>query len=131
MYGFEGLGFIFLFLFLVLSGSLAGGVDRRPTRQRRYMEREWEEMYALTELSAEEIRGSGPLQARIFRLAKRRGGKLTLSDVVIETGLSLSDAEALMNALVDNVYVRLEVTDQGRIVYEFPELMQETEDQSE
>jgi len=125
VYGFEGLGFIFLFLFLVLSGSLAGGVERHSWRRRRYLERSWDDVTTVSELSNEEIRENGSLQARVFRLAKRRRGRVTLSDVVIEMGISLSDAEVLMNALVDNMHVRMEVNDQGRIYYEFPELTDE------
>lgn len=128
MYGLEGLSLILLFLFLVLSGSLAGGVERQSydyRRQRRKIDREW--LY-LTEFAgplSSSFDRTSQMQVALFRLAKRRGGKLTLSDVIIETGLGIHDAEALMNALVDNVYIRLEITENGGIVYEFPELMEQ------
>jgi hypothetical protein len=66
----------------------------------------------------------GRLEGQIFRLAKRRGGTLTLSEIIIETGLGLKEAERFMDDLVDGRHVRLEVNGNGRLVYEFPELME-------
>lgn len=66
----------------------------------------------------------GRLEGQIFRLAKRRGGTLTLSEIIIETGLGLKEAERFMDDLVDSRHVKLEVNGNGRLVYEFPELME-------
>ena len=65
----------------------------------------------------------GGYDARIFKLADRREGRLTISDVVIETGLSVEEAEQLMQKMVDNTRVRMEVDDRGMVFYEFPEIM--------
>lgn len=76
-------------------------------------------------------RGSGQLPAAgtitdavIYRLAKRLNGRLTVSDVVIETGLGTEDAEQLLRSLTDSLRVRMEVSDDGVVVYEFVELME-------
>lgn len=61
-------------------------------------------------------------EARIYRLAARFGGRLTVSDVVVEIGWSASDAEALLEHMTDSIHVRMEILDDGRVSYEFPEL---------
>jgi hypothetical protein len=63
------------------------------------------------------------LEARIFRVAYKRKGRLTISDVVLETGLSIKEAEGTVNAMVDGIRVRMEVDERGLVVYEFPEIM--------
>jgi hypothetical protein len=73
-----------------------------------------------------EHRTEANLQARIYSLAKKRGGSLTVSDVVVETGVSPTEAERVLESMTDNMRVRMEVTDEGTVTYEFPEL-KETE----
>jgi hypothetical protein len=63
-------------------------------------------------------------EAAVFRLAKRKRGVLTVSDVIVETGLNVSQAEELLQSLVDGVRVKMEVDQEGAIHYEFPELME-------
>jgi hypothetical protein len=63
------------------------------------------------------------LEARIFRAAYKQKGRLTLSDVVIETGLGIKEAEELINGMVDGLRVRMEVDDRGLVLYEFPEII--------
>ncbi len=60
--------------------------------------------------------------ATIYRLAKRLKGRLTASDVVIETGMGSTDAEKLLQAMTDGWRVRMEVSPDGMVVYEFVEL---------
>jgi len=62
--------------------------------------------------------------ADIYRLAKRLNGRLTVSDVVIETGMSSGDAERVLQAMTDGLRVRMEVSSDGLVVYEFSELQQ-------
>lgn len=73
------------------------------------------------------VRGRNTDESKVFRLALKLKGRLTVSDVVIETGLNLHDAEALVEGMVDNVHVRMEVDSQGRVVYEFPEIIRRLE----
>ena len=63
----------------------------------------------------------------LFRLAKKLGGRVTLSEVVVETGMDLKVAERYMDSLVDEAHVTVEVDDMGRVIYVFPELMGENE----
>jgi hypothetical protein len=56
-------------------------------------------------------------QAAILRLARRLGGRLTVGDVVLGTGLSLREAEATLNELARQRYVDLEVSSSGILVY--------------
>ena len=62
-------------------------------------------------------------EARVFRLAYKRKGRITVSDAVIDLGLSIRQAEELLNGLVDGLRVRMEVTPNGLVVYEFPEIL--------
>ena len=73
------------------------------------------------------IRGNNSDEAKIFKLALRLKGRLTVSDVVIETGLNLQQAEDLLEGLVDSIHVRMEVDDQGLVTYEFPEIIRRLE----
>lgn len=59
----------------------------------------------------------------IYRLADKYNGRITISDVIIQTGLNLKDAERVMNNLVDGQHVCMEVNDDGWIIYEFPEII--------
>ncbi|MCK4514629.1 MAG: hypothetical protein KAU31_05185 [Spirochaetaceae bacterium] len=73
------------------------------------------------------IQGKKSDEARIFRLALRLKGRLTVSDVVIEIGLNLQQAEDLLESLVDSIHVRMEVDDRGLVTYEFPEIIRRFE----
>lgn len=64
-----------------------------------------------------------PTQAQLFRLAHKLKGRLTVSDIVVETGLSVSEAEELAESMVDGTRVRMEVDDRGIVTYEFPEII--------
>ncbi len=62
-------------------------------------------------------------QARLYRLANRRKGRLTVSDVVIDLGVSVHEAEDLLDGIVDGRRVRMQVGPNGLAVYEFPEIL--------
>lgn len=62
------------------------------------------------------------LQRQVLLLASDRGGQLTVSEVAAHLNLSLSAAEKVMDGMEDGLRVRSEVTDDGLILYEFPEL---------
>jgi hypothetical protein len=63
-----------------------------------------------------------PIQDQIIKLAYRKGGLLTVTDVVAETGLSFKKAEKALNQMVDFSRVNMRVSDSGIIVYEFVEI---------
>ncbi len=62
------------------------------------------------------------LQRRVLDLAARRGGELTVTTVAHELDLSLPAAERILESMEDGLRVRSHVTDDGLIVFEFPEL---------
>ena len=63
------------------------------------------------------------LENRIFRLAYRLGGRLTVSDLVVDTNLTSAEAEEVLGGLVDHSRVTMEVRDDGLVFYEFPEII--------
>ncbi len=62
-------------------------------------------------------------EAQIFRLAYKLRGRITLSDIVLETGLGVQESEKIINRMVDSQRVRMEVDERGIVVYEFPEII--------
>ena len=65
----------------------------------------------------------GSFQVMMFRLAFRSKGRLTLSEVIVESGMDLDRAEKLMDRMVDGSRVQMNVNDNGIIFYEFPEII--------
>jgi hypothetical protein len=62
-------------------------------------------------------------EVKVFKLAYRLKGRLTVSDLVIETGLPVVEAEQLVQQMVDGSRVKMEVDDRGMVLYEFPEII--------
>lgn len=63
------------------------------------------------------------LQLPVLQLAGRKGGQLTVSEVAAELGWTMKRAEKVLQSMDDGLRVNSEVTDEGVIVYEFPELI--------
>ena len=63
------------------------------------------------------------LQRRVLLLATEKGGMLTVTEVAASLNMSLSVAEGVLDGMDDGLRVRSDVTDEGIIVYEFPELL--------
>jgi hypothetical protein len=132
MFGFFVTPFYFilpLIIFVLIARAASGffrGVNRRPPY------REFPQGQNLSDQLAQRaapsaLRSRNNNEARIFKLAQRLKGRVTLSDIVVETGLNLRDAEELIDGLVDNVHVRMEVDNRGMVFYEFPEIMRRFE----
>ncbi|MBI4540663.1 MAG: zinc ribbon domain-containing protein [Gemmatimonadetes bacterium] len=62
------------------------------------------------------------LQQQTLLLAVRRGGALTATDVATELHLSLPAAERVLISMDDGYRVRSEITEEGLLIYEFPEI---------
>ena len=62
------------------------------------------------------------LQRQVVRLAKKKGGTLTVTDVAAHLDLSLEAAEKVLIAMDDGFRVRSEITRDGILFYEFPEV---------
>ena len=64
----------------------------------------------------------GRLQREVLQLATKREGILTVTEVAASLDLSLQAAEKVMDTLDDGFRVRSDITDEGVIVYHFPEV---------
>ncbi len=114
--------FIFapVFILLIAGLNIIKGVGRSRSRKSAGPNN----FYRLGKVQEDGI-GDSParsLDGVLFSLAHRNGGHITLSEVVIETGMNMKDAEKYMDSIVDSVHVSLEVDDSGRLFYVFPEI---------
>jgi len=65
-------------------------------------------------------------EQRLFALAEKHGGTLRVVEVARGLRVMSSEAEALLDGLVDEIRVSMRVTDDGEIHYVFVELVDET-----
>ena len=63
------------------------------------------------------------LQLPVLKLAGRKRGHLTVTEVATELGWTMKRAEKVLQSLDDGLRVTSDVTDEGVIVYQFPELL--------
>ena len=105
-----GLGFMPLFLFGAGVAAGGGGVGLISS--------------GLGKLRGRREADTDQLTGGILRLAGERGGRLTVTEVAAYMDLPLAAAKKLLDGmeLENSLYVNSEVTDEGVIVYEFPEL---------
>ena len=114
LWGGSPSGLLFLVpLAIVAAGALYWARSSRSTSGRR-----------------RKLRGS-ELERQILRLAVKKHGVLTVTDVAAETGLSLKEAEKAMGKMVDFSRVSMKVNDSGIVSYEFLELKENTVDKGE
>lgn len=62
------------------------------------------------------------LQLPVLQLAAKKGGRLTVTDVATEMQWPIARAEKVLNSLEDGLRVISDITDEGVIVYDFPEI---------
>jgi len=62
------------------------------------------------------------MERRVLMLAQQKGGALTVTEVAAELDLSLQAAEKVLMEMDDGFRIRSEVTEDGLLLYEFPEL---------
>ncbi len=67
------------------------------------------------------------LQRRILRLATARGGTLTVTEVAADMNLSIPAAEKILTSMDDGFRVRSEISKEGILYYEFPEVQHRKE----
>lgn len=67
------------------------------------------------------------LQRKILRLARAKGGTLTVTEVAADLNLSLSAAEKILTNMDDDFRVRSLISQEGVLYYEFPELLHRKE----
>ena len=59
------------------------------------------------------------LESQVLKLAAKKGGKLTVVEVVSETMLDLAAAKEILDSLAHQSLASVEITDSGVIVYAF------------
>jgi hypothetical protein len=133
-----GIALLFLAAFMFI-GAMAGGGDKISTGMRVFV-------FAITvllpgsvgvNLIRQHLRRSLPSNAggadalrrqtwesEILKLAERKGGKLTVVEVVADTIIGAQDAEETLGVLVGRGMAEPEVTEGGLIVYRFPDVQQ-------
>ena len=62
-------------------------------------------------------------QLAVLKLAEAEDGQLTVTEVAAKLGWSLDDAAATLRSLDDGLRVTTTLTDEGIILYDFPELI--------
>jgi len=62
------------------------------------------------------------MQRRVLQLATVRGGTLTVTDVAAALDLSIPAAEKILTEMDDGFRVRSEISREGILYYEFPEV---------
>lgn len=66
-------------------------------------------------------------EKEIFRIAREKGGRVSITDLISESSISSEETEQILKKLVDKGYVGLKVTDSGVMMYEFLETMRNTD----
>jgi hypothetical protein len=123
MMGMHGIGLLFSGFFWIIPVVLGVFIIWKLVRRSDHKNRN--EGYNENRRKKGPITSSEKLSDKtIFTLAERNKGILTLSDIVINTGASLTEAEDYMKHLTDGVYVRMNITNNNSIIYEFPELIE-------
>jgi len=67
------------------------------------------------------------IQRKVLRLAAARGGTLTVTEVAADLNLGLPAAERILTSMDDGFRVRSEISDEGVLYYEFPEILHRKE----
>ena len=70
-------------------------------------------------------------EKEILQLAKSEGGTVTPALVALHTSLTTEKAEAILQSFVKKSYAVMQVTDDGRVEYEFPEFRRRIEGNSD
>lgn len=68
------------------------------------------------------------VEKQILRAAKEEKGIVTPALIALKTDLSIQEAEKKLDELAQNGYTMMQVRENGRIEYEFPEFMPRLED---
>lgn len=71
-----------------------------------------------------EVVRSETIERVVLRLARSESGRLTPAIVAVNSELTLDDAERQLREFADKGYAELNVTEDGRIEYVFPEFLE-------
>lgn len=62
-------------------------------------------------------------ESRVLQLARQRGGRLTVTEAAVETGLTAAESEVILRGLAEGGFVEIEVSEAGIMTYRFPEFV--------
>ena len=124
-FGFFPFGFLLPLIFIVIVTRVASAFFRSSSRRYRFPD-DYDDYRRPLE-TLEKIPPPENHDAMLFKLAYRLKGRLTVSDIVVETGMGVAESERLIQSLVDSNHVRMEVDEQGIVTYEFPEIIRRLE----
>ena len=110
-FGFLGIGIIQAELRVVVFGVLTGLLGG------------WAFASGWQALQRRRVCLLGSLQVGALRVAEAREGRLTATDLASDLDLSLPAAERVLFSMEDRVRVRSEFTNEGILVFEFPEIL--------
>lgn len=63
------------------------------------------------------------IQRKVLKLAAAKGGTLTVTEVAAELNLALPAAEKILTSMDDGFRVRSDISSEGVLYYEFPEIL--------
>lgn len=112
----HGLGFIWMILPFLFAGAVVYLVVRAGGTQQRQIDKT-----AADRSATRGIEEESSTERKIYLLARKNGGSLTVSDVVADIGLPATEAEHRLQEMTDEMRVRMEVSDDGVVTYHFPE----------
>lgn len=67
------------------------------------------------------------IQRKVLKLAAARGGTLTVTEVAADLNLALPAAEKILTSMDDGFRVRSDISREGVLFYEFPEILHRAE----
>ncbi len=67
------------------------------------------------------------IQKKILKLARAKGGTLTVTDVAADLNLAIPAAEKILTSMDDGFRVRSDISGAGVLYYEFPEILHRAE----
>ncbi|MDE2781537.1 MAG: hypothetical protein OXK77_01140 [Gemmatimonadota bacterium] len=110
---------------LIITAGIAGGMDGPPIVIGAFLGMGGSGMFLWGWRALQERRQAvlQILNRKVLQLATQRGGVLTVTEVAAELDLSLEAAEKLMIGMDDGFRVRSDISDEGVIYYEFPEVV--------
>jgi hypothetical protein len=124
---FSGLGATVLFgsLYLFLNSGIFifVGVLAGVLPMIRGVSKMIDSRVARNELKQVEGRTQENTERIVLSLARSQRGQLTPTIVAVNSGLTLEQAETQLRELVDKGYASLDVSEDGRLIYTFPEFL--------
>jgi len=88
-------------------------------------------MISNREKKVDPLKQAASAEKEILQLAKSEGGTVTPALAALHTSLSTEEAEEILQSFVKKNYAVMQVTDDGRVEYEFPEFRRRIEEDSD